>query len=843
MIVRALLRADANARRNSVAQSFRLMTAPSVSSTSSVSFRLPSPDTAEKQRVADEADDLYSYSPTFSDPPSTASPPRAVNSEQYAEVERGAQDDDDDDDDEGNETDAELHRTMPATTSKSTSLGKRKQPPPPPQQQQQQQQQESSAAMGPPPPRKQRRLVFEVKSKSFVPRYLEALREGRADADGIMPKSRPELLHELSMRDVPDIPLERSIYLRAIVRECELIASSGGLLRAKSNVQDLRRLLRLLDDYALTKRPEKRDSPVMSMMHVYALFIARMKILNVLENCLSKQTLMEADEDLYVENHYYREAEQITPRQLALWLLDKNACHIDMLVVDRTTAQPSHRIQSCSLECFWQSLLSLMAAWPYQVMCGFLVRVFNEMRRRCAFFLSYREFSSEHAKAEFDRQERKVMGLNASLFALTTFDSSPDAAAAAESGGSAMRIIGVSDGALLDNFTLATIGEDGFVNVNTEFVDQCEMIFHYMQLSLRQGAGFKRSPLDTTALLDATNTPYVPEKRPPLNALPPPAPECLMCRRETRAAITADHVKRLESLIAGEVSGTFRVSITEEFREVLMVEYLQPSEMAEFGAMHEREVQKPGNCISRQRQADYRKLSDKLLLPAVADVWKTLRGQYDEPAYTCLAAIAMNFHFQQHFKGGEFVHYLVRADSLTPFAHLDERLAARRNLLAELHTQTVTTGTVRYRNLLLQQQGSNAEMAERQYQHPLMLKTVNGIDVIYREHTHRVRGFAHGFLHWLELMCNDRCIRGQLALGGGASLYPLYRLLFPERARVIDSLEQKLTLKLRRYNPVQRLVGDTDLDDDEVENENGEHKSASSSKRDKLPMYERMSQF
>ena len=204
-----------------------------------------------------------------------------------------------------------------------------------------------------------------------------------------------------------------------------------------------------------------------------------------------------------------------------------------------------------------------------------------------------------------------------------------------------------------------------------------------------------------------------------------------------------------------------------------MNEYLQPSEMAEFAAMHEREVQTALNCISRQRQADFRRLSESLLLVPLETAWEERRAAYNDPAYACLAEVAVNFHLQRHYAGAEFHHYFVRSDELRPFSYINERFARRRNLFVELHTPRITTGTLKYRARLLQQAGLSAPAAEANYEHPLVLKTLNGFDVVYNGHTHRAESFAHAFLHWLATMCTDTFIRGTLPQSG-ASLSPLY---------------------------------------------------------------------
>ena len=153
----------------------------------------------------------------------------------------------------------------------------------------------------------------------------------------------------------------------------------------------------------------------------------------------------------------------------------------------------------------------------------------------------------------------------------------------------------------------------------------------------------------------------------------------------------------------------------------------------------------------------------------------------------------------------------MRSDELRPFSYINERFARRRNLFVELHTPRITTGTLKYRARLLQQAGLSAPAAEANYEHPLVLKTLNGFDVVYNGHTHRAESFAHAFLHWLATMCTDTFIRGTLPQSG-ASLSPLYARLFPERAAAAADFDAETARRLQRYNPVTRMIGDAELE-------------------------------
>jgi hypothetical protein len=759
------------------------------------------------------------------------------NGELDSEEERELDGDDD--------TDAELHESVPLSTTSngqhsSRSFGRTVEQPEPtdpegnplkgwsPQEaaafvaQGQQGAGPLSGMMLPPPARAPKRRAsrfkFDTPPQSFTARFVGQQMRLPAEqrSDGIMPPSTPTLLHELSLEDtLSDVPLEQIVHLRAVSRECEFIAVDNGRLRAPTNIHDLRRLLRIYDDFALKNRPfickSGNNDDVFDKQHQYALFLARMKIVNVLENCIDF-TATPAPVDIYLENHYYVEAARISDVELALWLLEKNACHPHMLLV-REGGIPGHRLQSCSLECYWQSLLSLMAAWPFLSMDEFAVRVFNEMRRRCAFFCSYREYASPEAKRKFDAGEKKVMGLNTSLFTLLNFSEPPPSNSDGDTvRGGGKHLDNNEDSFLLDNFDLATINAEGYVAINTNFIDEMETILHHMQLQLRQAVGFTRAP--------------------------PAVDGCYCCRL---MPLTQAHIDRLETIVTSEMTGTFRASITEAFRTTVVDEYVQPSEFAVFGELHEREVQTALNCVSRLRQADFRKMSTTMLIPMIDAVWKQLKGKQQEPAYAVMMSLAINFYMQQHMRGAQLKPFYVRTEKLRPFAHLDERYGQRRNSFGELHRPRQTTGTLRFRNKLLQEAGIHADPLESEYEHPLILRSMNSYDIHFAGHTHRCESFAHAFLHWLETFCEDRHIRGQLPVGGSL-LFGLYRSLFPERSDHIRQLEVETHKKIKKYNPVTKLVGEAELDD-EFEDEAAAASESDRKKRPKLEMYKNMSQF
>ena len=261
-------------------------------------------------------------------------------------------------------------------------------------------------------------LMTEFARKTLLARKNKV----KLNADSITPKSEPILLHRLSNERLREEKLDISTKARAISHECELIALSGEM-RDGTNVNDLRRLLRFYDDFALEKRvTDYGQTTFFDKAHQLSLFICRMKIINTLYNVLvPKLAAEEVDtgEDRYIQNEYWREAELITEYDLAQWMYTNEVCSQRMLVVsnDERTNEVivhGHVIHNSTLETFWRSLQYFMAAWPRLKFSGYLIRYFNEMRRRCAFFISYCENlntnpSGSSVKATSDRNESLIL--------------------------------------------------------------------------------------------------------------------------------------------------------------------------------------------------------------------------------------------------------------------------------------------------------------------------------------------------------------------------------------------------------------------------------------------------
>ena len=606
------------------------------------------------------------------------------------------------------------------------------------------------------------------------------------NTDVFVPPSSPSLLHELSLRTLSTEKLEMTMTLNAVVRECELIADTGVPLR-DSNVGDLRRLLRVYDDFALAN---VNAGAKIDTRHRLALFLTRMKIANAL---LALQRHSSPSEpDPYVVDDYWRDSLAISNVQLARWMYANRACHPLLLVVDeqlpRTHANyvAGHLIEHCTLECYWQSLLALTAAWPYLGMSGYLVRAFDEMRRRAAFFLSYRELATPDSggansaefslKKQIDLARTKVLGLNLNLFGLMDLNE-PDR--------EPVKPTVRQSSTLLDNVDLVKV-TDNYIHVNLDFAEECDKLFHSMQLDLRRCAGFALGK----------------------NVLAAPH-ECRGC--DARVTLISDaNVALFETLVDEQTRGTFRTQISEEFREMLFQFYEQPNEVAAFREYHSYEVLTAQNCIAQQRPRDYKLLCERFTGVQGDVVWEGLRRHVEEPAYGVLCLIAPNYYMQQALKGARVLTYLVDlcksggGVGVRPHEHLDERAGVLRNGTDEFHVQMTTTSTFLFRNKLVHQHGFEVDPAEIDYQHPLLIRSLNSFGVYYNEHLHQCASFAHAFLTWLVVMCEDRCIDAQLATG--AFLHELYARLFPERFEHIKRLAEEVDGRLRKYNPLAKFV-------------------------------------
>jgi hypothetical protein len=322
------------------------------------------------------------------------------------------------------------------------------------------------------------------------------------------------------------------------------------------------------------------------------------------------------------------------------------------------------------------------------------------------------------------------------------------------------------------------------MHVNLDFAEECDRLFHAMQLDLRRIAGLAHS---TTVPLSKT-----------LN--------CLGCGDDFR--VSPSNIAQFENLIDDQVNGTFRTQISEEFREILFLFYEQPNELEAFREYHSYEVITAQNCIAQQRPRDYKLLCDRFTAEHSDVVWKKMRGQFDEPAYAIMCIVALGYYMQQALRGARLLTYFAdmckSGGGLEPFAHLDERAGLHRKAASELHVKMTTTSTFLFRNKLVHQSGMLAESEEIDYEHPLIIRSLNSVGVFYNDHLHKCPNFVHAFLLWLYIMCTDPCIEGQLTTG--AFMHELCARMFPEREPQLRKLSDRAEERLRRYNPLAKFV-------------------------------------
>lgn len=636
----------------------------------------------------------------------------------------------------------------------------------------------------PPPVVKKRRIRVEYQGQEAITKVAEAVNKARKtgepiNTDVFIPPPSDDLLHTIALKPLSPEKLERSIMLTTVVRECERI-TLGVADPSLRNLFDLRRMLRVYDDFALANiqnglRIDKR--------HRLGLFIARMKIVSALTTL---EMQFPGRLDYFARNHYSIEAKRITNLQLAQWMYDNKACHPLMLVVDRNLPRThpnfvaGHLIEHSTLECFWQSLLMLAAAWPMLSMSPYVVAVFEAMRARTAFFMSYRELATAGDDGTFslqrlmERSRTKILGLNLSLFGTADLNN-PTAEKPS---------IQPQDQqtTLLDNVDLVrTTGNHAHVNL--DFAEESDRLLHAMQLNLRQAAGFRHRRAKT----------------------------CICCSEKPK--IAEENVRLLEQLIndqlvPGKGTGVFLSQITEEFRDMLFDYYDQPDELASFKEYHGFEVITAQNCMSQKRPRDYQALVDAYVTSTADAVWLRLVQKRNEPAYGLMVMIALNYFMQQEMRGARISQYYIdvcKSDGGIPhFSYAKEMDGETRNTCEDLHVKLTTTGTFLFRNKLLHQTGMLSERAEIEYEHPLIVRSMNSFGVLFGRHMHECQSFSHAFLLWISVMCVDRRIEGQLATG--AFLHPLFLQLFPNRRQEIEQLSEGAQRRMRDYDPLHKFV-------------------------------------
>ena len=553
---------------------------------------------------------------------------------------------------------------------------------------------------------------------------------------------------------------------------------------------------------------------------------------------------------------------------LALWMRDNKACDDAALSTVTIVRQDEngmphrsrvlvHRLQECSVDILWRSILCLMRAWPCLPLSAELARYVDELRLRTAFFLAYRERHApgggdmgqtsralQSAAALLDRQTQNywrkprrgdtasastALGaedvessdLSSSFSSLST-DSSSDSDAANNRQlrrakrqllGLNAELFGLRDirggndaelrpnarpqdvGTLVDNVDFMQFS-GSYKHVNMDFLDECERVLHEMQRLLRQCAGFAHER-DLYASQRAA---------------------CVCCHDKINSEVVTDeHVARLCDIVEDQLTNSMTTFIDERFKKVVFDDYLQPSELETFIEMYAREVHSALNCIAKMRAADYRVLGKRYTSRSCDETWNTdLRNASEEPAHAMLALLALDYYSRQQCDGAKIDNYVFdcsrleahpfvrQRDRIEDFGSVERASAGLRAYADELFEVGVNAGTFRYRNQMLRAHGGEADELFATYEHPIILRMLNSYVILYNSHVHHCGTFLRAFCSWILLMCLDKHIRGYTA--SGAPLHGFAATLFPERVDELLRIRTEAERKKAEWSAVSQIT-------------------------------------
>ena len=648
-----------------------------------------------------------------------------------------------------------------------------------------------------------------------------SLRSLRDEIDFI-PESRSNLLDELSRQtlDVRNhIALSRFSYL--VIREVENLTAAvadgeDGVLSSveseaqiKHNVRNMERLLRNISDFVLRYRFDQYtmdeemqnggtaglnsadtsvntktrlknyagDLPdVLRESHRAVLWIARCKLIDAL------RTVAEMPIDLDTIHEPMRmRAEALSDERFARWMHARGVCDRSVIITDPDGAVTGHRVGSCNLMSLWLTIKQTLTHWPMLPYDEFTYRLFDELVRRVAFFISYREIvdpatSSGRALLELtDRSRRKVLGLALSMWHVRDI--------VAGTRNSLQSQQSLESPTVLNMVAFVDVAEAaGYAHINQRFIGETERVFAALERSLRSAAGFRwhlgRSLAD-------------------------PEPRCLVCQELER--INALHVRRFEEFCADQMKGIFKDFVREAFHDRVYSLYLKPSDAERFRRLNPADVSSARNIISREQRELHNHINKQFIVPMMDKVWESLRGNPSEPAYTLLAALAARYSVQQLADGARMDRYIVSTSLLDPYEYNDERIDKSRSDFDALHTRLETTGTLRFRNKLAQSHGLLAPVGEIDYQHPVILHAMNSILVHSNGHLHTAPlGFGQAFIVWLGAMCRDEMIGGQMS--NRALLHAMWRNLAPDRTDEANKLEERTKRRVARWDPITQVL-------------------------------------
>lgn len=661
-------------------------------------------------------------------------------------------------------------------------------------------------------------LAFETRYTNdplgqFNSRIMRMLRKNQSmdqlrEQIEFVPESSPELLRSLSSHrfDAKE-HVDLSLHLLLIIRECERIAknltdsseeSSEGRAEFKNSVRDLERIERNLADVCLEFRyddftmaeelqnggvagldqtstgtqritdAEGNNPLVLRESHRMLLWATRCKVIDLLYNVGEHVTSLEK-----VNDPIRKRSLLLTDEELAKWMLERRVCDRSMIRFGVSGEVLGHKIGECSLLSLWLTLKMLVCRWPVLPYDLFVVRIEFELRKRVAFFMSYRESvdpRSRSGRAIMGIQnstKNKVLGLPVSMWQVRDLLSRNSTAAAKKE---------VQIETLLNkpNFVRMT---SGFAHINQRFVGETERVFASLERQIRSCSGLKWHLA--------------------------PSEKCLACEELKNNG--PNHVRTLERIFAKQMSGVFKEYVREAFQERIYSFYLEPSYAERFRRMNPADMASARNIISREKRELNRRINEEFIGPQMIEIWHALWGKHEEPAYTLLAGLAAAYAVQQRAKGAKLNHYIQTMEMLQPYKFSQERFAHFRKPHMDFYQNLVNTGTLRFRHKLVRAYGLSAPQEEISYPHPLILLTMNSCSIFYKNRAHRCPGgFGQAFLVWIAIMCRDPQICGQMPNNG--YLHEMWSDLRPDRRKEIEQLRRRTEDRVNKWDPVKQIL-------------------------------------
>lgn len=538
------------------------------------------------------------------------------------------------------------------------------------------------------------------------------------------------------------------------------------------------------------------------------------------------------------ETDYYElRAASVSDSSLAKWMRDNHACHPSIVReytvseigddgAPRTSKVLMHTLRTCTVEMLWQSMLMLTRAWPRLRMTSHLVRCLHELMQRAAFFLSYSELvsdggsegtggldeldrlaeqywpdsdesSSEESSSEDSRvgeEERRfnasrgeLMGLSMSLFGVRDMTQAAQTAELRDANAV------VDTQMLVDNADFTRFSGNRRA-INVSFIDETERSLFAMLEGVRRCAGFAHAD----ALTDNQRS------------------RCLCCSRRVHDDLVTDEaVRNLEVVISEQLARQGAAFIAEKVHLEVFDDYELPKEVDTFAEMFPSEVHTPQGAITRSRQPTYTAITARFLDKQLQSVWDDdLINDHDEPTHALVASQVLAYHLRQMY-GAVFETYYVDCKRLESHPavvneafkharHSADICTFLRPIRSEIYERSANTGSFRYRNQILRAHGGDADEAFRDYEHPVILRMMNGFALLYRSHLHECGTFLRAFAAWAYVMCFDAHIRGYTC--DDKPLHQLCAKIFPHLTDELGDIHARAEADKDNWSAVKRAI-------------------------------------